>query len=125
MCSSDLDTRIADRILLVDFDHIDLSFPRRTRYSPHPGEPLHVVLAVADGVVRHVDDHVAARGAVGEQLGHAGHGSPATVDDAVEIDEKEHEGMLAGRKPCICDHLAVSTRRDPLDTWCDLRGFTS
>ena len=65
--------------------------------SAHAQQPLEVLRAVPARVVGDIDDDVAGGLAPGEQLGHAGHGLRATVDDAIQIDEKEHAPMVATR----------------------------
>ena len=65
--------------------------------SPHAQQSLEVLRAVPARVVGDIDDDVAGCLAPGEKLGHAGHRLRATIDDAIQIDEKEHAPMVATR----------------------------
>ena len=69
----------------------------RVRRRSHAQQPLEVLRAVPARVVGDIDDDVAGRLAPGEELGHARHRLRATVDDTIQIDEKEHAPMVATR----------------------------
>jgi hypothetical protein len=64
-------------------------------------------------VVRDVHDGVAAGGAVGQDRGHAGDRRRTAIDDAVEVDQEKHPGIVAagtGRDPA-----EASTERFTID----------
>jgi hypothetical protein len=50
---------------------------------------MDVVGPIVHRVVRHVDDGIASRGALRQQVGDARHGIRAAVHDAVEVDQQE------------------------------------
>ena len=67
---------------------------RRIGGRAHRAQAFHVVAPVPARVVGGVDDLVAGSPASGQQLGHAGHGDRAAIDDAVEIDDEQHPRMV-------------------------------
>ncbi len=75
----------------------------------HARQAGRVIGAVPARVIGHVDDRVTGRHAAGQEGRHAGHGDLTAVDDAVQVDDEEHQRMVGQAAP------ATGVRRAPPD----------